>query len=103
MKKVEQVARAICRANNLNPDEIDISNGDRPIPMWMNWEGDALAALRAMREPDIGMVSAGWQQLKRAHLPHLGPGPGFSEAFMAAMDVAIREAETPTIIVAKKE
>ncbi|MFB9340501.1 hypothetical protein ACFFTN_01115 [Aminobacter aganoensis] len=34
------------------------------------------------------MLAAGWQQLKRAHLPRLGPGPGLVEAYAAMLAAA---------------
>lgn len=35
--------------------------------------------------PTPVMLAAGWQQLKRAHLPRLGPGPGLVEAYAAML------------------
>jgi len=31
------------------------------------------------------MIAVGWDQLKRNNLPRLGQGPGFTEAFKAAI------------------
>lgn len=51
----------------------------------------ARAAIGAMREPTPEMIAEAWARLKRAHLPRLGPGPGFKEAYQAAIDAALRE------------
>lgn len=44
-------------------------------------------------EPSPKMLAAGWQQLKRAHLPRLGPGPGLAEAYAAMLAAAQKEKE----------
>jgi len=52
----------------------------------------AIAALKHVRDnvtPE--MVGAGWGELKRKHLPKLGPGPGVVECFRAMLDQAIKE------------
>lgn len=37
------------------------------------------------------MIAAGWGQLKRAHLPRLGAGPGVPEAYRAMISVLLQE------------
>lgn len=54
---------------------------------------DHLSAIRKLQEeqkrletddePSPAMIAAGWACLKRAHLPHLGPGPGLIDAYKA--------------------
>lgn len=36
-------------------------------------------------------IAEGWAQLKRAKLPHLAAGPGFIEAYKAAISQALKE------------
>lgn len=47
--------------------------------------------LRANGIASPAMLGAGWQKLKRAHLPRLGPGPALSEAFAAMIETMIKE------------
>lgn len=48
---VERVARAICVAERMNPDD--------KLGGWIHWIEAALAAIREMREPNDAMRTAG--------------------------------------------
>lgn len=78
---IERVARAIARKNT--------GSGIN----WPSFVEEARAAIEAMRELTPPMLAAGWKQLKREHLPKLGPGPGFKNAYQAAIDAALSEVE----------
>lgn len=56
------------------------------IEATMKWLAD-----RSNMTPE--MVGNGWRKLRRDHLPKLGAGPGFIEAFAAALSVRIKELE----------
>lgn len=55
---VERVARAICASLGGNPDApfVDRHGATQPYPWWVTLEGEARAAIEAMREPTEGMV-----------------------------------------------
>lgn len=55
MSMVERVARAICWKNGMNPDLT--LGGDGVNFLWHEYEGQARAAIEAMREPSGKMVS----------------------------------------------
>lgn len=53
----------------------------------------ALASIREThavvpREPTPQIIAAGWANLKRSHLPRIGPGPGLVEAYCAMIAAA---------------
>ena len=52
---VERVARAICWANNRDPDWLNPTG----TPAWKFCEPDARSAIEAMREPTKAMIFAG--------------------------------------------
>lgn len=54
-------------------------------------EAMARAAIEAMREPSVPMIASGWRELRRAHFPRLGSGPGLVEAYSAMIDKALEE------------
>jgi hypothetical protein len=52
----EIIARAMCAESGLDPDTLETSNGDRAAPMWMNWEMDAIAAVKALTSAGYAIV-----------------------------------------------
>lgn len=61
---VEKVARAICRADGVDPDAIGYGLGvqmpkDAEYPLWKAREAQARAAIEAMRTPTEAMRRAG--------------------------------------------
>lgn len=65
----ERIARALCEADGLPPDRdalLPKREKEATIgPSWMLYRSDALAAMRAMREPTEGMLIAALPQTKR--------------------------------------
>lgn len=47
---IERVARAICEAERMNPDDA--------LGGWVHWTDAARAAIGAMRDPTVGMVAS---------------------------------------------
>lgn len=56
-KDIERVARAICVASGQNPDALTTQSG-MSVANWMSFEGQALAAIRAIRKPSNAMLNA---------------------------------------------
>jgi hypothetical protein len=58
---IERVARALCRADNCDPDH----ESSDPIDagLWTRYEPDARTAIEAMREPTEAMWEAGATEL----------------------------------------
>ena len=52
---IERVARAICVANDSEPDAPNGAVG----PLWKLYDADARAAIKAMREPTDEMIRSG--------------------------------------------
>lgn len=66
MNIIERVARAICRASNggdpvsEDSDLTGLKPGDAGFcPEWVFYRGDAIAAIKEMREPTDKMIEAG--------------------------------------------
>jgi hypothetical protein len=53
---VERVARASCKADGFDPDDLLCSGSDDLL--WTSWVPGARAAIEAMREPTVQMVAA---------------------------------------------
>lgn len=51
---VERAARALCVADNCNPDAVH--DGE---PAWKDWAADVITVIAAMREPTQEMLWAG--------------------------------------------
>jgi hypothetical protein len=57
MDIIERAARAVCIAHGHEPEGMKFSDGQ---PIWTAYIDDARAVLSALREPDEGMIEAGW-------------------------------------------
>jgi hypothetical protein len=73
---IERVARAICEAERMNPDDA--------LGGWVHWQEAARAAIEAMREPSEEMLFAGHRAIKAPDrmLPSRA-------AWLAMIDVAV--------------
>lgn len=87
MKKLEQIARAMCAADGVDPDRqvnatipVRMGHGRGYIeqrriigqqPAWMKYEPAARAAVQALLEPCEGMVEAGGDATMRPRM-HVG-------------------------------
>jgi hypothetical protein len=69
MSMVERVAKAICAANGIDPDE-PVHGGGMEWSAWQEWEDEARAAIAEMREPTKWMRDEGM----RAHMKALYTG-----------------------------
>lgn len=79
---IDAAARAVATSHGLAWDDL------KP-------EGDGISrefcrsvvrdVVETISRPTPGMMADGWAKLKRAGLPRLGPGPGFEEAYAAAL------------------
>lgn len=58
MTPIEKAARAMCAADGGWPDAMD-GNPREAAFDWEHWKPLAIAAIRAIREPDEGMINAG--------------------------------------------
>lgn len=58
MTMIERVARAICQANQMDPDSKSHINGN--AWHWEDYAKDARAAIEAMRDPTEAMKVACW-------------------------------------------
>lgn len=84
---VEKVARGICVARGLDPDNGVIHGGKRYPAAWMANVAPARAAIEAMREPTREMILAGVHDI---------PGGAASgvPVWRAMIDAALQGAET---------
>lgn len=58
---VERVARALCKAFEVDPDELRIIDAT-PEPAWRLYAQDAQVAIAAMRAPTKAMLDAGYAE-----------------------------------------
>ena len=76
---IERIARVIAgRVVSINAGGDDPSAGERIDHIWRDYQGDALAILRTLREPDQAMAEAGdpaaWERMIEAALAEAGEG-----------------------------
>lgn len=107
---VEQVARAICKADGLDPDadwrdvgrvKLDIAIKDGEEQRWRTYVRKAHAALAAMRKPTEGMTVAGGEAIgpylmasKDGRTGEVTPGlvqGGIHTTWQAMIDAAMAE------------
>ena len=82
MEMVERVARAICCAERMNPDD--------KLGGWIHWQDAARAAIAAMREPTEHMMYVGGSSFEDsmfANGSHVFDGA--REAYRAMIDTAL--------------
>ena len=78
---IERIARVIAgRVVSINAGGDDPSAGERIDDIWRDYQGDALAILRTLREPDPAMAEVGdlgaWERMIEAALAEAGQGVG---------------------------
>jgi len=83
---IETVARAIC-SGTIDPD----GTTQDGTPYWRLYEGEARAALIAMRKPNDAVVEAGGASLEKAVEANLGAEIEACMAFHAMIDAALAE------------
>lgn len=81
MWTVEKVARALCEADNLDPDETDPADiSGKRLPYWRRYVPRAVAAIEAMREPIEAIRTDGSDEMKNS-----------SEVWRAMIDAILAE------------
>ena len=60
---IERVARAMTLISKENPDELYTGLVGRPMPWWKVYVPEAVAAIKAMREPTRPMVDKAWEMM----------------------------------------
>lgn len=83
MTLLERIARAICWKNGMNPDLT--LGGDGQNFLWMEYEGQAFAAVEAMMDVSYETVNAGMATLQ-------GVDHGYRDAFVAVLRAILNEA-----------
>lgn len=85
MTMIEQVARALCKADRVKADSYDPEYN----PIWFHYVPKAIAAITAMREPTDLMGNA----LNRMGRPYDAGSHSATEIWQALVDAALEEGE----------
>ena len=84
MTPVERAARALCKCENMDPDD-NMGPADDPHPLWWFYIERVEAVLQAIREPDADMRRA-------ATDARLIGDDGVVDGWQAMIDAALGEA-----------
>ena len=98
MTKIEEVARAICIADGVDPDAVGYGLGaqmpkDVEYPLWKARVAQARAAIRAMREPNEAMIESSYKagEMKSCNSPEEAKALFRSVLWPAAVDAILEE------------
>lgn len=95
---IEAIARAMCEADGLDPDQPTRERGGGP-PEWLCFARYAAIAYRStlsqIREPSEKMVDAGWEHLEREPSPHAVENCWYAmlDAHLSEIDAALKESK----------
>lgn len=89
MDIIERVARAICQANQVEPDSDSQTDGN--ACQWEDYAEDARAAIAAMREPTDAMIEVGEMKANDLTQPDWSPIDIASRTYTAMIDAALVE------------
>ena len=84
--EIEAVARALCWANGMNPDLT--LGGDGKNFLWHEYERQAIAAIRALREPTEKQID---EERRALSMQDAGYGIKYGKTYTAMIDAALGE------------